>query len=73
MNEPADALSVRKPAVLVFDLDGVITRSTLPKHRAMLSLFPTSAEAELSVMLLGLGGVPRREKLERRPIWRVWT
>lgn len=30
----------------------------------MLSLFPTSAEAELSVMLLSLGGVPRREKLE---------
>lgn len=64
MNESTDALSARKPAALVFDLDGVIIRSTLPKHRTMLSLFPTSAEAELSEMLLSLGGVPRREKLE---------
>lgn len=64
MNESTEALSGWKAAALVVDLDGVIIRATLSKHRAMLSLFPTSAEAELSVMLLSLGGVPRREKQE---------
>ncbi|MFY8118190.1 MAG: HAD family hydrolase [Roseateles sp.] len=63
MSESTGGASARAAAVLVFDLDGVIIRSTLPKHRAMLSLFPSSVHGALSETLLRLGGVPRREKL----------
>lgn len=50
--------------ILVFDLDGVILRTTMIKHTAMLSLFGEHKQADLiSKHILAQGGVPRRQKL----------
>ena len=56
---------MNRAAVVVLDLDGVILRSNLIKHQAMLSLFegaPAHREA-VSSYILANGGVPRREKI----------
>ena len=50
---------------IAFDMDGVIFRTTRPKHDAMLSLFPEPMKAVASDAIMGLSGVPRRYKLER--------
>jgi phosphoglycolate phosphatase-like HAD superfamily hydrolase len=49
----------------VFDLDGVIVKTNLVKHAAMLSLFADHPEqqGEISEFILSNGGVPRRAKL----------
>lgn len=55
-----------KPSgIVVLDLDGVVIKSNLIKHRAMLSLFahvPEHREA-ISTFILANGGVPRKEKI----------
>ena len=56
---------MNRASIVVLDLDGVILRSNLIKHHAMLSLFkhaPQSREA-ISSYILANGGVPRREKI----------
>ncbi len=55
------------PAVLVFDLDGVIVKTNITKHDAMLSLFKDYPDQRQSIsgFILSNGGVPRREKLAR--------
>lgn len=52
-------------AVVVLDLDGVIVKSNLVKHDAMLSLFADypDRQASVSSFILANGGVPRRIKL----------
>ena len=52
-------------AALVFDLDGVLLRTTMAKHDAMLSvLAPIAADRDaISRAILRRGGVPRRDKL----------
>jgi len=49
----------------VFDLDGVIVKTNLVKHAAMLSLFADHPEQQgaISEFILANGGVPRRDKL----------
>jgi len=49
----------------VFDLDGVIVRTNLVKHAAMLSLFADHPEQQVAIseFILANGGVPRRAKL----------
>ena len=53
------------PAVLVFDLDGVIVKSNFTKHETMLSLFADRPDLRetISAFILAHGGVPRRDKL----------
>ena len=50
---------------VVFDLDGVIVKTNLVKHAAMLSLFADHPEQQgaISEFILANGGVPRRAKL----------
>ena len=48
-----------------FDMDGVIFRTTKPKHDARLSLFPETMKEVASDAIMGLSGVPRRHKLAR--------
>ncbi len=50
---------------VVFDLDGVIVKTNLVKHAAMLSLFDDVPEqrSAISEFILSNGGVPRRAKL----------
>jgi len=52
-------------AVVVLDLDGVIVKTNLVKHDAMLSLFANypDRQASVSAFILANGGVPRRVKL----------
>ena len=51
--------------VVVLDLDGVVIKSNLIKHRAMLSLFAehTTLRERIREYILRRGGVPRRDKL----------
>lgn len=53
----------------VFDLDGVIVKTNLVKHSAMLSLFADHPEqrSAISEFILANGGVPRRDKLAHLP------
>ena len=50
---------------VVFDLDGVIVKTNLVKHDAMLSLFAGHPEqrSAISKFILANGGVPRKDKL----------
>jgi phosphoglycolate phosphatase-like HAD superfamily hydrolase len=50
---------------VVFDLDGVIVKTSLVKHAAMLSLFADHPEQQsaISEFILSNSGVPRRAKL----------
>ena len=50
---------------LVFDLDGVIVKTPLVKHAAMVSLFADYPEQlpQISNFIFANGGVPRRDKL----------
>ena len=50
---------------VVFDLDGVIVKTNLIKHGAMLSLFADHPEQQgaISEFILSNGGLPRRAKL----------
>lgn len=52
-------------AAAVFDLDGVIVKTNLVKHAAMLSLFADHPEQQGAIgeFILANGGVPRRAKL----------
>lgn len=50
---------------IAFDMDGVIFRTTTPKHDAMLSLFPEPVKVVASGAIMGLSGVPRRHKLAK--------
>ena len=52
-------------AVVVLDLDGVIVKTNLVKHDAMLALFADdpARQASVSAFILAHGGVPRRHKL----------
>ncbi len=45
------------------DMDGVIFRTVMAKHDAMLGLFPTERREVVSQAILSLSGIPRREKL----------
>lgn len=55
------------PPAAVFDLDGVIVKTTLIKHGAMLSLFAAYPEQQsaISEFIMANGGVPRKDKLTR--------
>jgi len=48
---------------IALDMDGVIFRTTKPKHDAMLSLFPETRQEAISDAILSMSGVPRRQKL----------
>jgi phosphoglycolate phosphatase-like HAD superfamily hydrolase len=52
-------------AVVVLDLDGVIVKTNLVKHDAMLSLFADypDRQSSMSAFILENGGVPRKVKL----------
>ncbi len=51
--------------VIVLDLDGVILKSNLLKHDAMLALFTAfpAHKEEISAFILAHGGIPRKEKI----------
>ncbi|HNV58306.1 MAG TPA: HAD hydrolase-like protein [Rhodoferax sp.] len=50
---------------IAFDMDGVIFRTTRPKHDAMLSLFPGATKEVASDEIMSMSGVPRGQKLTR--------
>lgn len=55
----------QKAKAIVFDFDGVIAKTTLLKHQAMLSLFDDfpKQHSKISKTILSLGGVPRKKKI----------
>jgi hypothetical protein len=48
---------------IAFDMDGVVFRTTMPKHHAMLGLFPETMKEVASDAIMGMSGVARKQKL----------
>ena len=48
---------------IAFDMDGVVFRTTKPKHDAMLGLFPERMKEVASDAIMGMSGVARKQKL----------